>query len=420
MYKHTLVLLLLVLIMHPMVTRAQDTRTTSSDTAALGVYLRCANSCDLDYFRDHLSWVDHLRDPADAGVYILITSMNTGSGGEEYTLFFTGQHRFTGMNDTLRFSGRADQTDDEIRQELLQRISLGLMRYLAHTEKLSDVMISERADSVKQQASVREDKWKSWLFELGSQAYFTGEKAYGNTSVSASFNVSRVTPDWKLRFKLYASYGEQRFEVDGSRYKAYRSSYSFYHLLVKSFGEHWSVGGSINAAHSTYSNLNLGGWLTPAMEYNVFPYSQSTRRSLTFFYKIGPEYNIYNDTTIYNKLSELLFFHRLSVCYSVIQNWGSISCSLYASNYLHDISKYNVSFYSDLSIRIVKGLSFDLYLNYSLIHDQLNLPRAGASPEEILLQQRELSTQYSYYISTGLSYTFGSIYNNVVNPRFGD
>jgi len=44
----------------------------------------------------------------------------------------------------------------------------------------------------------------------------------------------------------------------------------------------------------------------------------------------------------------------------------------------------------------------------------------GASLEEILLRRRELETSYYYYFSIGLSYTFGSIYNNVVNPRFDD
>jgi hypothetical protein len=41
------------------------------------------------------------------------------------------------------------------------------------------------------------------------------------------------------------------------------------------------------------------------------------------------------------------------------------------------------------------------------------------SLEEVLLQRRQLETGYSYFFSVGLSYTFGSIFTNVVNPRFG-
>jgi len=53
-----------------------------------------------------------------------------------------------------------------------------------------------------------------------------------------------------------------------------------------------------------------------------------------------------------------------------------------------------------------------------MIHDQLSLPAGGATQEEILLHRQELETAYSYWGSMGISYTFGSIYNNIVNPRF--
>jgi hypothetical protein len=48
------------------------------------------------------------------------------------------------------------------------------------------------------------------------------------------------------------------------------------------------------------------------------------------------------------------------------------------------------------------------------------LVKAGATTEEVLLRRRELATQFQYFTSFGLNYTFGSIYNNVVNPRFGN
>jgi hypothetical protein len=53
-----------------------------------------------------------------------------------------------------------------------------------------------------------------------------------------------------------------------------------------------------------------------------------------------------------------------------------------------------------------------------LIHDQLYLPLAGATADEVLLNLQQLATSYSYYTAVGFSYTFGSAYNNVVNPRF--
>lgn len=86
---------------------------------------------------------------------------------------------------------------------------------------------------------------------------------------------------------------------------------------------------------------------------------------------------------------------------------------------MHDLKKNRLQVYSDLEIRIFKELSFSLFGSYSAMHDQLNLPRGEASLEEILLRRRELESNYRYYFSVGLRYRFGSIYSNVVNPRFG-
>ena len=70
-------------------------------------------------------------------------------------------------------------------------------------------------------------------------------------------------------------------------------------------------------------------------------------------------------------------------------------------------------------MRLMKGLSVRLYGQGSRIRDQLSLPREGATDDEVLLRQSELATQYTYSALLGLSYSFGSIYNSVVNPRFG-
>jgi len=48
------------------------------------------------------------------------------------------------------------------------------------------------------------------------------------------------------------------------------------------------------------------------------------------------------------------------------------------------------------------------------------LTSCGATPEEILLQRRQLQTDYSYFANVGLRFTFGSIFNPAVNARFRD
>ncbi|MBI4722358.1 MAG: hypothetical protein HY769_05065 [Candidatus Stahlbacteria bacterium] len=68
---------------------------------------------------------------------------------------------------------------------------------------------------------------------------------------------------------------------------------------------------------------------------------------------------------------------------------------------------------------MIKGFSFSISGFASMVHDQLSLPKRDLAPEEIMLQIKQLASQYNYYFSVGLNYSFGSLYSNVVNPRMG-
>ncbi len=89
------------------------------------------------------------------------------------------------------------------------------------------------------------------------------------------------------------------------------------------------------------------------------------------------------------------------------------------SQYLTSPSKYSVSAFGSASVRLFKGFSFNVFTNLSRTRDQIFLPRGEASTEEILVRQRQLATGYRYFVNFGISYSFGSIFNNIVNPRFG-
>ncbi|MBS3818037.1 hypothetical protein KGY73_00815 [bacterium] len=70
-----------------------------------------------------------------------------------------------------------------------------------------------------------------------------------------------------------------------------------------------------------------------------------------------------------------------------------------------------------LNLRIIKGLSLNIRSSYSLINDQVAIPKADLSLEEILLEQRRRTTSYEFSANIGLSYTFGSRITGVFNPR---
>jgi hypothetical protein len=97
-----------------------------------------------------------------------------------------------------------------------------------------------------------------------------------------------------------------------------------------------------------------------------------------------------------------------------------VSGSIEGANYLDDFSKRRLVLFQQVSARLFKGFSFNMYGGLSLLRDQIYLSKGGATDQEILLQRRQLSTSYSYFTGIGLTYTFGSIFNNVVNPRFDE
>ena len=91
--------------------------------------------------------------------------------------------------------------------------------------------------------------------------------------------------------------------------------------------------------------------------------------------------------------------------------------SLTGSQFLNDLSKNRVSVFGFTRIRIVRGLSFNLFASAARVRDQLFLPKGAATDEEVLLRQRQLQTDFTYSVSGGFTFRFGSIFNNVVNTR---
>jgi hypothetical protein len=379
------------------------------------VYIDCG-SCDIEYIKTEITFVNYVRDRKEAQVHILITTQSTGSGGREYTLSFSGQNDFKGLDDTVKYFSNQTDTDDEIRKGLVKTIKMGLLTYVARTPISSRIAVSY-AEEKKPQAVV--DKWKSWVFSISGDGYFNGDEIYKYSSTGANLSANRVTPEFKIRLGLSASYKRNRYEYGGRSSESNQESYYFDGLAVKSIDEHWSVGGYLNALSSSYANIRFSLSPAPAIEYNVFPYSQSTRRQLRFLYRIGFSMVRYREETVYFKTKENLWRESLSVALTVKEKWGSVSAQLSGSHYFHDFHKYNLDAYGTVQLNLFKGLNAFALAGGSRIRDQLSLVKGEASLEEIILRRRQLETGYSYYFMFGLSYTFGSIFTNVVNPRFG-
>ena len=205
---------------------------------------------------------------------------------------------------------------------------------------------------------------------------------------------------------------------DGSEVKSFEQSQHGGGSVIKSLGEHWSLGVWGNAGASTYQNYDLWAELGPAVEFNVFPYSESTRRSFTFVYSVQLNYYDYTEVTLFDQTAETRPQQYAEISYTVRQPFGTVTASLEGENYLDNFEQHRFNLRGFLNVRLVRGLQLNINGSLARIKDQINLPREDATDEEVLLRRRELGTDYRYRLNLSLSYTFGSIYNNIVNPRF--
>ena len=396
---------------------AQDTASAQR----LNVYLDCQTSyCDFDFFRTELTLVNWVRDRQVADVHLLVTTQATGAGGSEYTVNFIGLRQFAGMADTLRYVSPPASTDDDRRRGLGRVFRIGLVRFIARTPdaaRLSVALEGEKPGGAAQ-TSPTNDRWKNWVFRLGMNINADGEEQYRSHNLGGSVSATRITTAWKTELFLRENYSQSDFELDDTTtFVNINRFYGVTLLQTKSLGEHWSAGLRGSMSSSTYDNFLRAIRLAPAVEFNVFPYSQSTRRQIRFEYDVGYSTFAYRDTTIFFKTKESMPYHRVTAAVATREPWGSIDVGSATTQYLHDLSTYRVSNFGELSLRLFRGLSLNGFGSYDIIYDQFGLALKDFTPEQKLTRQFQLGTRYRYFGYISLTYTFGSIFNNIVNPR---
>jgi hypothetical protein len=395
---------------------------------ALRVFLDCEYECDLDFLRTEITFVNWVRDRYDGQVLVLVTSQATGGHGTDYTLTFIGQKDLVGRTDTLHFITQQGATGDETRHGMARIIRLGLVRFAMTTPLAAhlDVGFTPPGGPGRPGGPRREqrDPWNRWVYSASLNSYFNGQESTSDHSFSSNLSATRITDAWKIELSLYGSDYRSRYTyaltaTSDTTLHTKRQSWSGSARAVGALGPHWSAGLQGALSGSTSSNTDLKANVMPALEYDLFPYAQSTRRQLRFNYAVGIETARYRDTTIYYKTAETYLKHNLEISLALRQPWGSAGVSVTGTQFWNDARNPNLDFYGSVSVRLFRGLSANGWGGYSFVRSQRYLSAAGATPDEVLLQLRQLRTSYQYWGGFGFSYTFGSVYNNVVNPRFG-
>lgn len=413
-----LVLVLLAVVGRPVAAQTAG----SAPTDALRVFLDCQFECDSQYLRTEINYVNWVLDRTVSDVHLLVASEETGGGGRKLTLRFIGQRRFQAVDDELVHITQSTASQDDRRRGIAQVIKLGLVRYLARTPDGARLAVTmpEAAQSAAQGTGLKpKDPWHNWVFTTSANTFLNGESRQRFSNFRGEIGASKVTDKWKINLTLSGSKNSSRFTLpDSSIFRDKTSFYSVDAFAGRSINEHWSAGIAASAFQSTRSNIDLSDRVGPMVEFNIFKYAEATRRRLAFLYQVSVVHFNYTEATLYDRLQEVLVQQSLGLAGRARQPWGDVSGSITASHYLNDISKNQLTLFASANLRVAKGLDLNLFGQYSRIRDQLSLPASGANRDEILRQLRELQTGYRYFMSLGLSYRFGSIFNNVVNPRF--
>lgn len=412
--------LLLVCVISPAASSAQGTTDER-----LRVFLDCpTGGCDRNFFVTALPFALWTQDRLDADIHLLITRITTGAGGGEYTLSFIGQRRFAERVDTLVTFLPPNTTDDMRRRELARVTMLGLAPLAARLpggERFS-VRYEQPAgaDSAVTMAAFA-DPWDYWVYRVRANGSGNAESRSSSYEITGGLNATRVTEDWKVSFNGQNEYRANRFETsDTTERRYFLRSFDASARVVRSVTEHWSVGARLGGGLSEFRNQDAYGQLDLSAEWNYFPWREATSRQLIALVAVGSRYFDYREITIYGLASEHRPVARAVFAGESRQTWGTVDASLRYTKFLHDADTYSASFNGRTTLRITRGLSLELRGEATKVNDQLYLPRGEASEDEILTRQRALATAFRLNGSIGLSFTFGSIYNTIVNPRLDD
>ena len=382
----------------------------------MNLFVEC--NCDKAYLRQEIDFVSHVRDQGLANVQLFIYDIAKGGGGRIYNLDFKGVEGYADITAKASYDTNANMSADDVRKGLLNAVKTGLLPFVLNSEMADNIeyKISNAGLSEKQDIDFN-DPWNNWIFEVYGEAELDKESSRKEFEYEIGFESDRVTEKIRIRTDFQLNQATSEFVRSGETFTSDRFRYSGDGSVVRSLSDHWSAGIFAGARHDTFTNLDFRYYFSPAVEYNIFPYREVLRREIVFAYRIGYFHNDYIEPTIFGKMTEGIFNHSLDVQARFRQPWGNLYARLRTSTFLDDFEKNRTQFFGNISVRLFKGLAARFSGRMELIRDQINLPGGDASIEDVLLQQKQIATDFEIGFSVGLSYTFGSAFNNIINTR---
>ena len=404
--------------------------------SALRVFLDCqggVRGCDRTFFVQEMGYVNWVRDRFDSDVHLLLTSLNAANGGRQITVNFLGQKNYAGKMDTLVVTTLPNDADDVVRRNLLRTFQLGLAPFVARTPIATRLRVGLMNGVTAPTLNARsaKDRWNLWLYRVDGNINASGEQLVKTTNLSTSLSAARTTEQWKINIGATGSYNERDFKVfvpnattptlrDTVSVVVLQRASNANALFGRTINAHWTAGLKVSGGFSEVLNQKLAMRLSPAIEYNYFPWTEATRRQLTALYYVGPNHYRYYNATVFNQIAETRFNHTMLLALTQRQKWGNTNLTLEGSQYLHDPNRNHVTLSGFVDLRLGRGFSLNFRGSASRVRDQIYIAANAQSERDILTQRQQLQTNFRYNVNVGVGYTFGSIYNTIVNQRFGN
>jgi hypothetical protein len=396
------------------------------------VFLDCQSrrNCNQNQFMTEVEFVRWVRDRADSDIHLIFTSQGMSGGARQYTLDFVGQGPYEGLNEQLTFHEDAQDVQAEVMDGLARTMRLGLLRYALYSGMGSEIDVRFDGAAVDEAGgdldaseadtgSELYDPWNYWTFRVSLSGDMDFRETRTSSRIDPRIDADRVTEEWKINLHARTDFRRERRELsDGREVRDDRDDWRLSALVVRSLGNHLSVGVDTDFRNSVALNQRSRLRVNPAIEYNYYPYAEATRRQMIAHYSVGFQRSDYFEETMFGATRETLPQHRLGVQYRAREEWGNAGFGVDASQFLHDADFYSLGVRGDLSYRIVRGLELSLSGSASVVNDNIHTPAGDISDEDILLGRQALPSSYRYRTSVGLSYRWGSSFANVVNTRF--
>src|SRR5262245_886494 len=277
--------------------------TSQNVAPKLQVALTC-DTCDVASLRTAIAFVDFIDAAAGTpDVTAVVTSGPAPESQTEWRVAVTGAGRFAGRDRRLTTLSKG-ATAEERQRDLVRILKLALVEYAADTGWFPQLQVTHTRPAAAA-ASTPHDPWNFWVYRVSGNLFANGQQTTSDGYYEISASANRVTAAWKMRFSGYRGISRSSFELDENEtIKTRLLDWSTDAFVVKSLGPHWSFGFRGSASGSSYSNTDLAVRMMPGIEYDLFPYSESTKRSLTLQYSLGGAHYDFIAPTIYDKTSE--------------------------------------------------------------------------------------------------------------------